>query len=117
MGSVVQNLLGNGSVGRIGSSIANIFASVTQSNPQVAAFNGYRTVAINTLQALGAGSGGARITASEIKTATDNLPTITDSIQTAQAKLGIVNGYLDKWTNQLLPGKSGSGGNGGLYDF
>ncbi len=118
MGSVVQGLLGSGPIGRIGSSIANLFGSATQSNPQVAAFNGYRTIAINTLQALGAGQGGSRITAGEIATAVSNLPTITDSIQTAQAKLSIVNGYLQKWTNQLLPAKdSGQTGNGGLYSF
>lgn len=103
MGSVVQNLLGSGVVGRAGSSISNFIGNLTQSNPTVAAFNNYRTVAINTLQALGAGTGGARINASEIATAVGNLPTLYDNVETANQKLSIVNGYLDKWTNELLP--------------
>lgn len=107
-GTTTGGLLGSGPVGRIGSAAKNVFGQVTQSNPQVAAFNGYRTLAVNTLQALGAGSGGARITASEIATAVSNLPTITDSKETAQAKLGIVNGFLTKWAHELLPQKSSS---------
>lgn len=113
-------LLGSGVLGRVGSSISNAIGSATQSNPNLAAFNNYRLTAINTLQSLGAGSGGSRITASEIATAVSNLPTLTDNMQTAQAKLSIVNGFLTKWTNELLPNQSSSSsdsGSGGLYDF
>lgn len=117
-------LLGSGVLGRIGSSISNIAGSLTQSNPNLAAFNNYRLTAINTLQSLGAGSGGSRITASEIATAVSNLPVLTDNMETAQAKLTIVNGFLTKWTHELLPNSntsnsstSSSGGSGGLYDW
>lgn len=96
-------LLGSGPVGRVGSAIGNTVAGITQSNPNVAAFNNYRLTAINTLQSLGAGSGGSRITAAEIATAVDNLPNLTDSVQTAKAKLAIVNGYLSKWQDELIP--------------
>lgn len=118
MTGLVQNILGSGATGRIGSIVSNNLAAFTQSNPSVAAFNSYRTLAINALQALGAGSGGARITAGEIATATDNLPTINDSIQTANQKASILNGFLDNWTKEILPnaqvgdngGSSSSGG-------
>jgi hypothetical protein len=103
MQGAISGLLGNGAVGRIGSSISNLFGQVTQSNETVASWNGYRTLAVNALQALGAGSGGARITAGEIQTATDNLPTITDSAQTANKKIAIINGFLNNWTKEILP--------------
>lgn len=96
-------LLGSGVAGRIGSSVTNFLGNLTQSNPNIAAFNNYRLTAINTLQSLGAGAGGSRITASEIATAVSNLPTLTDNMETAQAKLSIVNGFLTKWTNELVP--------------
>lgn len=110
---VSSPLLGSGVFGRIGSAVSNTVSSATQSNPNTAAFNNYRLTAINTLQSLGAGSGGSRITASEIATAVDNLPNLTDNIETAKAKLSIVDGYLDKWQNELLPNNTSSAGNGG----
>lgn len=114
-------LLGSGVTGRIGSSITNTLGAITQSNPNIAAFNNYRLTAINTLQSLGAGSGGSRITASEIATAVSNLPTLTDNMETGKAKLSIVNGFLTKWTNELLPNQKNSSNSGasgsGLYDW
>lgn len=99
----INTLLGSGPVGRVGSSISNYLGGVTQSNPTVASFNNYRTLAVNALQALGAGSGGARITAGEIAAATDNLPTIYDSKETATSKINILNGFLNNWTKEILP--------------
>lgn len=106
-----QPLLGSGVLGRIGSAIGNTIGGLTQSNPNIASFNNYRLTAINTLQSLGAGSGGSRINASEIATAVDNLPKITDNIETAQAKLNIINGFLNKWNTELIGNTSSTSGN------
>lgn len=111
-GQKVSNpILGTGILGRVGSAISNTAAGITQSNPSVASFNNYRLTAINTLQSLGAGQGGARISAGEIATAVDNLPTLTDNVETAQAKLAIVNGFLSKWNKELIPNSNTSASN------
>lgn len=111
MQSTITNILGSGVIGRIGSSIKNIYGSLSQSNPDIASFNNYRTTAINALQGLGAGSGGARITVGEIQAATDNLPLITDNIETANKKLEIVNGFLDRWVKEIIPTAQQGGSN------
>ncbi len=106
--SVTSKILGSGATGRIGSSIANFLGGTFQTNPDVAAFNNYRQLAIGALKSLGAGTGGSRITAGEIQVAQDNLPTIYDSLETAQKKSAILTSQLDKWQEELLPGSTAS---------
>lgn len=106
-GNYSGGVLGSGAIGRIGSSISNAFGGATQSNPAITAIAGYRTLAINALQGLGAGQG-ARITQTEINNELQNIPTIYDSQQTALAKIKVLNSFLDNKSAQILP-KSSSG--------
>lgn len=102
---IIPDILGSGVAGHlltgeIGNRLQNFF----QSNTEISSFNSYRTTALNSIQALAGGSGsGLRLTQAEIDQATSNLPTITDNIETAQAKINILNGYLNKWENTILP--------------
>lgn len=73
-------------------------------------FDSYRNVAINAIQSLAGGTGsGLRITSGEIAQAVSNLPTIGDSRSQADTKLNVLNGLLNKWTAQILPGWRPSG--------
>jgi hypothetical protein len=108
IGSIIPSILGSGVAGRFWQGfVVNNLESMTQSNPDIASYNSYRTTALNSIQALAGGSGsGLRLSQAEIDAATNNLPTITDNLETAQSKLAILSGYLNKWENTLLPNQS-----------
>ena len=74
---------------------ANLLASQTQSNPDISSFQAYRTAAIQIIQALAGLGKGLRINQAEINAALKNdIPTITDTLPTAQKKLGVLLGML-----------------------
>ncbi len=69
--------------------------------------------AINTIQALAGGTGsGLRLNAGEINTAIGNLPTINDNLETASKKIALVQGFMNKWKNEILTGSTGSAASG-----
>lgn len=122
LSQVSSQILGSGLYGRTIGAAWNNIASSLQLNPTVSSFNAYRTLAVNSIQALAGGSGsGFRLNQAEINTAQSNLPTINDNLQTAQAKMQILNGFLTKWQSELLTGNPNGGGSsssgGSLYDF
>ncbi len=104
LGGLVTKVLGSGLQGRvITGMLTNPIKAFFQSDADISSFNTYRDTAINTIQALAGGSGsGFRLNESEIKTATSNLPTINDNIETANQKLALLNGFLDKWKAQVF---------------
>lgn len=76
-------------------------------------FNSMRQVAINSIQSLAGGAGsGLRINQGEIAQAVSNLPTIWDSKGQADTKLNVLNGLLNKWTSQIIPGWNPPAGGG-----
>lgn len=117
LSQVTSQILGSGIYGRTIGAAWNEISAGLQLNPTVASFNAYRTLAVNSIQALAGGSGsGFRLNQAEINTAQANLPTITDNLQTAQAKLGILNGFLTKWQSELLTGSPTGSGNSANSD-
>ncbi len=107
MGQVLPKILGSGFWGRLKGLSINPGESFLQTNQILSSFQTYRDTAINAIQALAGGSGsGFRLNQAEINTATSNLPTINDNLETAQNKLAIVQSFLNKWQNQLLPNQS-----------
>lgn len=131
LGSLLPQILQGGLYGRTLGAFGNLISEQTQSDPNIAAFKVYRDTAINTIQALAGGTGsGFRLNQSEINTATSNLPSITDNLETAQQKLSLLNGFLQKWENEILPQNNaqagsqtggtqsgGQGGGGSLYSW
>ncbi len=102
---VTKQILGSGLTGRTLGAAWNNISSALQLNPNISSFNAFRDTAINTIQALAGGAGsGLRLNAGEISTAVGNLPTISDNLETAQKKISLVNGFLDKWKTELMQG-------------
>lgn len=110
LGGLVNTVLGSGITGRLGTGmILNPLKQFFQTDKDISSFNTYRDTAINTIQALAGGAGsGLRLNESEIKTATSNLPTINDNIETANQKLNLLRGFLGKWKTQLLGNSTAS---------
>lgn len=105
MDQVAQRILSSGIGGRTIGALWNTISGSLQLNPDISSFKAWRDTALNTIQALAGGSGsGFRLNQSEIEVATNNLPTITDNIETAQAKMSIVNDMLNRWRSQILTG-------------
>jgi hypothetical protein len=105
--NTIPQILGSGLGGRIQGVIGNNLQALFQTNPTIASFQTYRDTAINAIQALAGGSGsGFRLNQAEIDTATSNLPTITDNLETAQNKLAVVQSFVNKWKNELLQNQS-----------
>jgi hypothetical protein len=67
-------------------------------------FDQYRTSAINAVKSLVGGTGsGLRITAGEIQTAAENLPTSADSLESAQTKIATFTKLLDNKLSGNFP--------------
>lgn len=106
---VTSQILGSGLTGRTIGALWNSISSGLQLNPNISSFNAYRDTAINTIQALAGGTGsGFRLNQGEINTAVGNLPTINDNLETAQKKISLVSGFLEKWKTELLQGNQGT---------
>jgi hypothetical protein len=98
----IQDLLPKTTVGRLGSKLTVPLERIFQTNDQIAAFNTWRTSAIQTMRAT-AGSKGLRINRSEIDMAIQNdIPNLTDTLGTAQQKIANINKMLDNIENSSL---------------
>lgn len=114
IGNTIQSILKPGILGRGLDALENPIKDFLQTDTNISSFDSYRTAAINAIQALAGGSGsGFRLNQSEIDTATANLPTITDNLETANAKLAKMQTYLSQWTGQLFPNQTGTGSTSG----
>lgn len=82
----------------------NKLKSMAQTAPQIAAFNTYRTAAIQQLKALAGGVGsGLRINQAEIEQALKNdIPRITDTYDVANQKLQNIQDLLDSTLTPFL---------------
>lgn len=108
LNGVASRILGSGLTGKTIGATWNIISSVLQLNPEISSFNAFRDTAINTIQALAGGAGsGLKINQGEINTAVGNLPKITDNLETAQKKIELVQGFMNKWKSEILTGTPG----------
>jgi len=93
----VSNAFGLGNT-----AVGNKISGTLQTNSNIAAFNSYRSAAIEAMRAM-AGSKGLRINSAEIKLAQDNdIPTITDTVSVANQKLDNLRSQLASWENTLV---------------
>lgn len=76
--------------------------------PTVAAYNTYRSAAIKALQAVAGGTGsGLRINQAEIQMSIQNdIPQLTDTAETANKKMAIMDSLLDSNESQLVGGSA-----------
>lgn len=73
---------------RLKTSVGNLWAQATQSNPDIASWGNTQLAAIRNIQALASGIGsGFRLNEQEIKRAVSNFPKLTDNLPTARRKL------------------------------
>jgi hypothetical protein len=87
--------------GRIESIPKNVWAQITQSDPNIASFSNTQLAAIRNIQALASGIGsGFRLNEQEIKRAIANFPKITDDLPTALRRL--------EWERNFLKSKEHS---------
>jgi hypothetical protein len=98
----IKDLLPTGTGARGVATVAVPLQKLFQSNDQIAAFNSWRTAAIQTLRAT-AGSKGLRINEAEIAQAiTNDIPQLTDTVGTAQQKLKNINTMLENAEASIL---------------
>jgi hypothetical protein len=98
----VQDLLPQGVAGRGGAALTVPLSKLFQTNDQIAAFNSWRTAAIQTLRAT-AGSKGLRINQAEIAQAIENdIPKLTDTLGTAQQKFKNIDTMLENAERSVL---------------
>jgi hypothetical protein len=98
----IKDLLPTGTGARGTAAVAVPLQRLFQSNDQVAAFNSWRTAAIQTLRAT-AGSKGLRINEAEIAQAIENdIPRLTDTVGAAQQKLKNINTMLENAERSIL---------------
>lgn len=107
---VNQNLSsgsGNSPLGFIVNSFNSTLNSTIQTSPSIAKFNSYIggvTAAANNLKALAGGAGsGLRITGAELAGTVDNLPSSSDSWQTANAKIQAINLKISQVLHTQFP--------------
>lgn len=104
---VMNQVLAPGVTGRGINVAKNFINDIFQNQPQLVAFNQARSTAIKVIQSLAAGSGsGFRLTQPEIDTATNNMPTANDNLETAQTKLAYVKSYLANELNLKITGNA-----------
>jgi hypothetical protein len=98
----IGDLLPKGVGGRAVASVTVPLEKLFQTNDQIAAFNTWRTSAIQTLRAT-AGSKGLRINQAEIAQAIENdIPKLTDTVGVAQQKLKNIETMLENGERSIL---------------
>lgn len=98
----IGDLLPKDAAGRPLAAAGATIAKYFQTDEQKAAFNSWRTAAIQTLRAT-AGAKGLRINQAEIAQAIENdIPKLTDTIGTAQQKVKNINTMLDNAEKSIL---------------
>lgn len=107
MEGVVKDILSTGVGGRAQGLILNPIKNFLQTDTKISTFQGYRDTAIKIIQSLAGGTGsGLRLNQTEIDTATNNIPTINDNLETAQNKIGLLNSFLDAKMSTVFPNVS-----------
>jgi len=98
----IGDLLPKSVAGRGAAALTVPLEKVFQTNDQIAAYNSWRTAAIQTLRAT-AGSKGLRINQAEIAQAIENdIPKLTDTVGVAQQKLKNINTLLDNAESSIV---------------
>jgi hypothetical protein len=96
------DLLPKSPLGRGPAKLTVPLQALFQTDEQIAAFNTWRTAAIQTLRAT-AGSKGLRINQAEIAQAIENdIPRLTDTLKVAQQKVQNINTMLDNAEQSIL---------------
>ncbi len=94
--------LPSGPAGRVASAVTVPLSKFFQTDAQVAAFNSWRTAAIQTLRST-AGSKGLRINQQEIALAIENdIPKLTDTVSVARQKVANITTMLDNAENSIV---------------
>lgn len=102
--NLMSSVLGSGIGGKVGNTLATWWNDITGTNTGITAINNYRTNAIGAIEALAAGTGtGFRLNQTEVNNAVSSLPTSTDTLEQAQAKIATMQSYLNEWHNELFP--------------
>lgn len=120
----IADILPKGPGGRVVASVAVPLSKLFQTDDQIAAYNSWRTAAIQTLRAT-AGSKGLRINQAEIAQAIENdIPKLTDTVGVAQQKLKNINTLLDNAEGSVVvrnraqpSGITVTDPNGGVHTF
>lgn len=98
----IGSLLPKGPGGRAVAGVTVPLSKLFQTNDQIAAYNSWRTAAIQTLRAT-AGSKGLRINQAEIAQAIENdIPKLTDTVGVARQKLKNINTLLDNAEGSIV---------------
>ena len=98
----IQDKLPAGVLGRGVAAVSVPLSKFFQSDADIASFNTWRTAAIQALRAT-AGSAGLRINAAEIAQAVENdIPKLTDTVATAQAKMQKIKTLLQNSEDSIL---------------
>jgi hypothetical protein len=91
----------------------NTLQKISQDDPDFGAIGTYRNAAIQAMRAV-AGAKGLRINKAEVQLAIDNdIPSLTDTLPVAQAKLRNMDAFLNDSENSLLVKNRESLGKGG----
>lgn len=101
----ITDLLPKDATGRTtGGALKNRLAAYFQTDAEKASFNTWRSAAIGVLQSLAGGAGsGLRINQAEIALSVANdIPYITDTAATAQAKIAKVNAMMNNAEHSLM---------------
>ncbi len=108
----VHNLVPVDAQGRVLAAPEMKLSKFLQTNDQIAAFDSFRSAAINTLRAV-AGSKGLRINQAEIELSVQNdIPKLTDTLGTVNQKFQNINNLLNNVENSIVVADR-SGLNGG----
>jgi hypothetical protein len=103
MWDAVKDKLPKDASGRILAGPGNKLSAYFQTEPQLAAFNAFRTAAIQQVQALAEPGMGLRINQAEITAAMENdIPQITDDLATAATRLKNLTTMLNHKENDAL---------------
>lgn len=98
----IQAIVPKDSAGRMVALGTTPLKKIFQTDERIAAFNSWRTAAINTLRAT-AGAKGLRINQAEIAQAVENdIPKLTDTLATAQQKVSNIQKLLNNAESSIL---------------
>lgn len=92
---LVESKLPKDAAGRLLKGPANTIEQLAQMDPQLAAIGTFRNAAIQSMRAV-AGAKGLRINQAEVQLAIDNdIPKLTDTLDTARQKLANLSAFMD----------------------
>lgn len=98
---LVNQTLGSGTGGRLADIAKSTLNDIFQNSPALTQLNRARTTAIQEIQGLAGDAPGLRLNSGEINAAAANLPTASDNIETALAKIQISQQMLENQRKAL----------------